>query len=275
MKKGKKYVHKDGLEYFMMPFTDMYITQGANGSYSHKGIQAIDVRGKNVGVRYAYYAPCTCKCIKTIPSYGQATWQSTKKVHFPNGRVDFATFLTVHDDSFDAKVGQIVKQGEQLGNMGTKGYATGVHCHFEVGQSSDTSFYKNKYGVYTLNNEYAPADTHFIDDTNVLYGMGYNFKKTSQCPAPAPVNKKNYVNLPPSVDSWSVYRLNSKPLKVNRIGTLNPKRFGGLSYYVYAYRDNGTTAEIQTSFYGRIKIYIKNTPATITVGKYNYQNGSH
>ena len=92
---------------------------------------------------------------------------------------------------------------------------------------------------------------------------------------PSPSNKKNYVNLPPKYDKWAVYKLNSAPVKKNAIANLNPKKFGGLSYYVYRYLDNGATAEIQTVQFGRVKIYIKGTPATITVGSYKYSAGNH
>ena len=86
---------------------------------------------------------------------------------------------------------------------------------------------------------------------------------------------KNYVNLPPQYDKWAFYNLNSAPVKKNAIGNLNPKKFGGLSYYIYSYRDNRTTAEIQTVQFGRVKIYIHNTPATITYDRYLYKNGNH
>ena len=86
---------------------------------------------------------------------------------------------------------------------------------------------------------------------------------------------KNNENLPPQYDSWAYYRLDSAPVKKNAIGNLNPKKFGGLSYYVYSYRDNSTTAEIQTIQFGRVKIYIHNTPAVITYDKYLYKNGNH
>ena len=86
---------------------------------------------------------------------------------------------------------------------------------------------------------------------------------------------KNYVNLPPQYDSWAFYNLNSAPVKKNAIGHLNPKKFGGLSYYIYSYRDNRTTAEIQTVQFGRVKIYIHNTPAVITYDRYLYKNGNH
>lgn len=159
--------------------TDMYITQGSNSAFSHKGIMANDVRGKTAGVRYPYYAPCKVKCIKTYASSGQVMWQSVNKVRFSNSRIDYATFMTVHDNTMDAKVGQIVEQGQQLGNMGTKGNATGVHCHIEVSQSKDTSWTKNKYGIYHFNNEYDLDDCYFVDNTNILNGLGGKWKKTS------------------------------------------------------------------------------------------------
>lgn len=152
MFKGQK-SSTDGIENFLCPFTDMYISQGSNGAYSHKGIKAHDVRGKVAGVKYPYYAPCTCICIKTYPVTGQVMWQSINKVRFSNGRVDYATFMTCHDESMNAYPGMIINQGNQLGNMGRKGYSnmTGVHCHIEISQSKDTSWFKNKYDNYMFN----------------------------------------------------------------------------------------------------------------------------
>ena len=272
MIKGQKSV-RAGIEDFLCPFTDMYITQGSNGGYSHKGIMANDVRGSQPGVRYPYYAPCTCKCVRVYPSSGQAMWQSTNKVRFANGRIDYATFMTVHDDSFDAYVGLVVPQGNQLGNMGTKGNATGVHCHIEVSQSADTSWTKNQYGIYHFNNEYDLDDCYFVDNTNILNGMGGNWKNTSDVKVVE--DTRNFVNLPPSISSWAFYDINEAPVKKNANGSLNPKKFGGLSYYVYEYRDNGTTAVIQTQQFGKVKIYIKDTVATITIGSYKYEAGNH
>ena len=151
MKKGEK-SKIDGIENFLCPFTDMYITQGANEG-THKGTMGVDVRGKVSGTRYAYYSPCTLKCIKTYPESGQVMWQSTKAVRCPNGYIGIVTLMTAHDDSMNAYPGLVVPQGNKLGNMGTKGNATGVHCHIECSQGNDTSWYKNKYGIYMFNNE--------------------------------------------------------------------------------------------------------------------------
>ena len=181
MYKGQKSV-RGGIEDFLCPFTDMYITQGSNGNFSHKGIMANDIRGKVAGIRYSYYAPCTCKCIKTYPESGQVMWQSVNKVRFANGRIEYATFMTAHDNTMDAKIGQIVNQGDQLGNMGDKGDTTGVHCHIQVSQSRDTTWYKNVYGNYKFNHEYDLDDCYFVDYTNIIQGNGGDFKTTGKVP---------------------------------------------------------------------------------------------
>lgn len=272
MKKGQKSV-RGGIEDFLCPFTDMYITQGSNMKPTHLGIMANDVRGYSSGVRYPYYAPCTCKCIRVYPSSGQVMWQSVNKVRFANGRIDYATFMTVHDDTMDAFPGQIVEQGSQLGNMGTKGNATGVHCHIEIQQGNNTCWIKNQYGNWHFNNEYDTDECYFVDNTNILEGMGGNWKKTSDLPVKEN-NGKNYVNLPPEIDHWNIYDIDTPPIKDNAKSFLNPKKFGGLSYYVYEYRDNGTTAVINTNDFGKCKIYIYETCATITIDSYTYNKGN-
>ena len=175
---------RGGIQDFLCPFTDMFITQGSNGAYSHKGTMANDVRGTNAGIRYPYYAPCDVKCIWIYPASGQACWQSLEKVRFANGKIDYATFMTCHDDTFDAYVGLVRKQGEQIGNMGTRGNATGVHCHIEISQTkcSMSSWHKNNYGIYCFDEESDTDDSYFVDNTNIIEGMGGNWKNTSDVP---------------------------------------------------------------------------------------------
>lgn len=196
MKKNDKSV-RSGIEDFLCPFEDMYITQGSNGKFSHQGTMANDVRGAVSGTRYPYYAPCKLKCLATYPKSGQSMWQSVNKVRFANSRVDYATIMIAHDDTMDCKVGQVVDQGSQLGNMGTKGNATGVHCHIEISQSNDKTWKKNKYGIYCFNNEYDTDDCYFVDNTNILNGMGGNWKTTKDVPVLEPTPSKNpiYITL--------------------------------------------------------------------------------
>lgn len=257
MKKGDKSV-TGGVQNFLCPFVDMYITQGSHSKPSHMGIMANDVRGREKGVRYAYYSPCDVKCVKIYPNNGQAMWQSINKVRFANNRIDFATFMTAHDDSFDAKVGQIVKQGQQLGNMGNRGKSTGVHCHIQISQCKTTSWTKNKYGIYQFPNEYDLDDCYYIDNTNILNGMDGNWKKVPK------ENASKYVNLPPNVDFWGFYDVNVAPIKKNKKGSLCPKKYGGLSYKILGYLNNNSCVKIKTKAFGIVKIYVQGTQATIT-----------
>lgn len=183
MYKGQKSV-RNGIEDFLCPFTDFYLTCGPNESKYHMGTMAIDVRGKEAGVRYPYYAPATVKCLWTYPATGQAKWQTINDVRCSNGYVGKITFMTCHDDSFDAYPGLVVPQGNQLGNMGTKseiGNCTGVHCHIECSQSGDTSWVKNGYGNWCFKTEVDPEDVFFMDNTNILNGIG-NWKYLKDVP---------------------------------------------------------------------------------------------
>ena len=184
MKKGQK-SKRNGVQDFLCPFTDLNITQKEGGNFSHKNTKSVDVAGKLAGAKDPVYAPCDVIAIKVIPEYGQTTWQSLGKVRFANGRIAYATFVTVHDDHVNYSKGYIARQGEQIANMGTAGNATGVHTHIQISQSKDTTwkqvatyiFGNAKYPVYGFNDEYSVDKCWFIDGTNVINNAGYSFKK--------------------------------------------------------------------------------------------------
>lgn len=183
MKPNKKYVANDGYEYFMCPMTQFEITQVENVG-THLGTKAIDFASGTAGYRAPYYAPATVKCISAYPSSGQGIWQTVNKVHCPNGYFGYVTFCTVHDDSFNAHVGMQVPQGSQLGNMGTKGYATGVHLHAEFIQSAYPGWVQNGYGIWTFQGDESYIDdTFYVDDTNILTPMAGNWRTTGAAPA--------------------------------------------------------------------------------------------
>lgn len=135
----------------------------------------------------------------------------------------------------------------------------------------------NGTGIFLGQNQ---NNTRAYTQCNIRYdGLrgGLRPKCYHNTPAPQPVpTGATYVNLPPLVDTWAFYDLGNPPIKAKYMkGQLKPKKFGGLSYKVYGYRDNGTTVEIQTVQFGRVKIYIKNTCASITNGTYHYASGNH
>lgn len=81
--------------------------------------------------------------------------------------------------------------------------------------------------------------------------------------APKPSTTR-YVNLPAYIDTWRFYSVNEAPVKANANGMLKPKKYGGLSYVIRGYKDNNNCVLINTKNFGQVKIFIKNTPATIT-----------
>lgn len=177
MQPNKTYVASDGYEYFMCPMTEFKITQVENVG-THLGTKAVDFASSTAGYRAPYYAPATVKCIKTILSYGEATWQTVNKVHCPNGYFGIVTFETVHDNTFNAYVGMVIKQGQQLGNMGDAGRASGVHLHIEFTQSANGNMAYNSYGIYTFTaTESYVDDTFYVDDTNIITPMAGNWRK--------------------------------------------------------------------------------------------------
>lgn len=185
MVKGQK-ASINGIELFLCPFENLYITQGPNENYSHKGIMAWDVSGTP---QESYFAPATSKCVRLYPESGQSMWQTTGNVRCPNDYVGIVTYMIVHDnDISDLYVGKIVNMGERLGEFGTKGNADGSHCHIEFSQGSDTSWFKNQYGNYMFNNEKDPEDVCFMDNTNILNGLG-NWRYTDNLYIGNPVER--------------------------------------------------------------------------------------
>lgn len=209
MKKGQTSV-RNGIQDFLCPFENMYITQGSNYG-THAGTMANDVRGSKAGAKEPYYAPCDCKLVWCDPANGQGMWQSLNKVRFANGNIAYATFVTAHDNTFDAKVGQIVKQGQQLGNMGNKagngGVSTGIHCHIEIAQNKYTisNWQKNSHGIYCFPKEYDTDACYFMDGTNILNGMGGSWKYLKDVPVEEPKTEpKTEAPTEPPVDKDKV-----------------------------------------------------------------------
>lgn len=83
MKRNTKYVAKDGYQIAMYPNEVMNITQSINGSFSHRGANAIDDAQKDTGISPGF-APCDMRCVATDykPGNGNAIWwESVNKVH--------------------------------------------------------------------------------------------------------------------------------------------------------------------------------------------------
>lgn len=262
MLKGQK-SKRNGIQDVLCPFTDWYCTQGANDLYSHSGSEANDIRGIQAGVRYPYYAPVDVRCVNINRQYAFVWWQSFEKVRLADGSVDYITFLCGHDNIIDCYVGQVIKQGIQIGNMGNAGRADGVHCHIEVGRGKQKTWISNEYNVYCIPNQIPLEKAFFMDNTNIMLGVA-DWKYLNDVKVETSDISDKYLNLNSDIDSWNVYPMDIAPIDGNQCAKLNPSKFGGVSYTIQGYSKKNV-AIINTRDFGLVQIYI----GPETKGKYS------
>lgn len=250
------------MEKAILNIDNLYISQGMNGTYSHKGDLAIDIS------RLTYLKAPFTGVIKRIYKGCNAIWlESIDKVEYADGTIDYMTIMTLHDnDVSNLKVGQVIKQGTIYYHPGIKGKVTGTHIHLAIGKGKfiGNGWNKNKYGHWCINNQYDITKALFIDKsvkkTKVLY-------KWKEVPMEEKENistsKRQKLYLPGSASSWRVYKIGDKPVKGNECGFLKPSKFGGLEYDILGYSMNDV-AIIKTRDFGKVQIYIaKGTGAIV------------
>lgn len=164
----------------LYPSSYMRITQGYMMG-THLDSYAIDEAGKDTGIS-DLRAPFAGTIKKIYKAGANEVWlESVDKVEYPDGTVDYMTILFCHDNSVDDLfIGKVIKKGEVFYQEGTKGNASGNHCHIECakGKFTGTGWHKNTAGFWSINNGKKPEECLWIDDSiTVLDSRGYNFKK--------------------------------------------------------------------------------------------------
>lgn len=126
----------------------------SRGGPNHKILAPAD--GKIVYVKNNY---------KTKDSNGNSYGNYVKISH-----TDGISTLLAHlkYNSINVKVGDKVKKGQTIGIMGDTGYATGIHCHYEVRINND-KVNPLKY-TYALQNQYIGANTKLKYKPLILKG---------------------------------------------------------------------------------------------------------
>ena len=170
------------MEKAIFPSKYMRITQGYNEG-THKDSFAIDNADKDYSISNIY-APYTGIIKKIYPNDANEVWlESVDKLEYPDGTIDYMTIMFAHsNDVSNLFVGKRINKGEVFYSEGTKGNATGNHCHIECGKGKfeGTGWHKNSNGYWSINNGKRPEDCLFIDDSiTILDNYGYNFKKIS------------------------------------------------------------------------------------------------
>lgn len=175
-------VASDGYEVALFPMPYLYMTQDEGGDYSHTGTYNIDFVGYNgssVITNAPLYAPCTMKVISYSPGTtgGNAViFESTNKVHFADGTLDYMTLMFMHDSSPPyTTVGQVVSQGQLCYHTGIYGYVTGDHVHSCLGQGQGGYFVQRPGGNYDLSNRIHYWDGVFVNDTTIIQGYSHNW----------------------------------------------------------------------------------------------------
>lgn len=166
------------MEKAMYPSKVMRITQ-KHGIGTHARNFAVDEAGLDGGIGNII-APFTGIIKKIYTADANEVWlESVDKVEYPDGTIDYMTILFAHDnDVSNLKVGQIIKQGQVFYQEGTKGQATGNHCHFECGRGKFTGTGWHQDGnAWDINNGKLVTDCLWIDDSyTIKNSAGYNFK---------------------------------------------------------------------------------------------------
>lgn len=162
---------------------------------THKCSWAVDEAGSDGGIDYLI-APFTAKVKKIYTADANEVWlESINKVEYADGTKDYMTIMFAHDNNVsNLKVGQTIKQGQRFYEEGTKGGATGNHCHFECGKGKfvNSGWHKNSAGYWSINNGKKVTECLFIDKTyKVINTKGYTFKKVEQKATPT-TSKKYY-----------------------------------------------------------------------------------
>lgn len=148
-----------GYERAWFPMATMNLTQLAFESYSHSNSQHIDC----IGSTYAF-APFTGKIVAYTSNYGAMIFQSSNKVYYADGTLDYMTVMFMHGTLYSGlSVGSTVSQGSylyKLGGLGSGGSnAYGVHldCGVYKGAKSSYTTYYSRFG-----NTY-PFDAFYIN----------------------------------------------------------------------------------------------------------------
>ena len=171
----------EGIEYAMFPAPVMEVTQLAYESYSHVISNAIDIIPHGEVI-----APFRCTVAFTDTSWGYVVLQSTGKVLFADGTVDYMTVSYVHSvDIWEMvraqKEHRVICQGEPIYHAGGMGrgkldaYREHVHVAAYRGHVSGVT----DDGYYGCGDVY-PYDAFFVnpDFTTGCHGRGEGYKST-------------------------------------------------------------------------------------------------
>lgn len=125
----KNHVLKNGCEYETSPFGSRKDPFTGQSSY-HNGEDMISSR---YGSDYiiAFQDGVVVSACNSIPGFDK-TYSSGNYIYIDHADSYQTRYLHLKKDTLTVKLGQSVRKGDILAYMGTTGYSTGAHIHFEV-----------------------------------------------------------------------------------------------------------------------------------------------
>ena len=226
------------MEKAILDVKELNVTQGMNGSYSHKGDLAIDM-----GYACSYLKAPFTGVIKRIYTPCNAVWlQSKEKVLYADGTRDYMTIMTIHDnDVSNLKKGQTIKKGTKYYQPGKKGNVTGSHIHIAVGKGKfkGNGWKKNKYGNWCIQNQYDITKALILGKDVKIKKAMYDWateeevlKQLAKVEIDTyyPIPKKK---LPSIVDALKLIKVDSSYSNRNKIAKAN-----GIKLYVSSAKQN-------------------------------------
>ena len=225
------------MEKAMYPSKIMRITQKDHEG-THAACWAVDEACENGNIS-SLFAPFTGKIKKIYAKDANEVWlESIDPVLYADGTKDYMTIMFCHDnDVSDLYVGKIIKQGAIFYQEGTRGNATGNHCHFECGRGrfTDSGWHKDSAGYWSINNGKKVTECLFIDDTyKILNAKGYVFKNAKELEIKkygTPVARNEYVNQI-KINADNVRARTSPNGKI--IGYMNPGIYNSIEFTTIA-----------------------------------------
>lgn len=136
---------------FVFPVTRGYYTS----SYGSRYDPISGLTSKHYGMDFAYSGSdevilSFANGIVQESGYGPGTGYYVKIYHEVDGEKYTARYLHFAYAS-DLKVGDVVQTGQQIGVMGTTGYSTGIHLHFELSYGHNKSYSSHLANTFNPN----------------------------------------------------------------------------------------------------------------------------
>ena len=173
------------MEQARFPMEFLRVTQGPNTG-SHAGSKAMDFGGKDTGCD-AVYAPFTGRVARVRTDSSHETYfESLEPVEFADGTVDYMTVTLMHDNVLDVRTGQVLHQGEKIGDEGGFGGGRpgrfGAHLHLEASRGRGIAYQvRNAQGTYCTPQQVDVWAALWLGaDVQVLDGGGCPWKRDTK-----------------------------------------------------------------------------------------------